>query len=113
MEGPSGKTLPCPEMVEFPDPENPGELNTTKKVGTLLRGRPDKNIYLTENIFERGKKPSGAASVEERRRHDDVVKAVKRPEVFEFPGHGANNISLGHLKNHSLWSHTNKKGALR
>ena len=37
-------------------------------------------------------------------------KAAARPEIFEFPGHGAKKIDPGHLKKPSLQSHPNTKG---
>ena len=48
--GPSGKTLPLPELVELAGPAILGAFNATKKVGTLLGGRPNRNITCPEIV---------------------------------------------------------------
>ena len=48
--GPSGKTLPLPELVELAGPAILGALNATNKVGTLLGGRPIRNITCPEIV---------------------------------------------------------------
>ena len=44
MVGPSGNTLPRPELLEFTGLSIMVAFNTTNKVRTLLGGRPDEEI---------------------------------------------------------------------
>ena len=48
--GPNGKTLPLQELVELTGPEIMGAFNATEKVGTLLGGRPNRNITCPEIV---------------------------------------------------------------
>ena len=48
--GPSGKTLPLSELAELAGPAIMGAFNATKKVGTLLGGRPNINITCPEIV---------------------------------------------------------------
>ena len=77
-------TLICTEVVEFAGPEILGAFNATEKLGNLLGGRPDKNLHLTENIFEEGKTSSGATSVSEHHRDNAAVKAAAHSEKLNF-----------------------------
>ena len=52
--GPSGKTLPLPELVEVVGPSILGAFNATGKVGTLLGGRPDAGLLLAEIVYTVG-----------------------------------------------------------
>ena len=50
MVGSSGKTLPWPDMAEVVGPEIMGAFSANKKVGTLIGGRPDKDITCPEIV---------------------------------------------------------------
>ena len=52
--GPSRKTLSLKELVELLGPAILGTLNATKKVGTLLGGRPNQGITQTQVAYIAG-----------------------------------------------------------
>ena len=83
-------------------------FNTTKKVCIPIEGRPDEGLLLTERKSLAVKTSSGSTSAAKHNRDDAVVKVVARPEISEFPGTRAKNISPGYLKNLFLCSCPNR-----